>query len=55
MSLIAAAIAPHGVTRIFFDCRPGDPDRHDEERISRAIEQAAATASPEANELSRAA
>jgi hypothetical protein len=53
MSLIATGIEPHGVTRIFFDCRPADPDRRDEVRIARAVEQAAASA--ESKDLPRAA
>jgi hypothetical protein len=49
MSLIATGIEPHGVARIFFDCRPTEPDRNDEVRIAKVIEQAAANAAaPEA-------
>jgi hypothetical protein len=49
MPVIATEIEPHGVTRIFLDCRPAAPDPHDEARIARAIAraQAAATADPE--------
>jgi hypothetical protein len=58
MALIATGIEPHGVTRIFFDCRLGDPDRRpdrrDEACIVHAIESAAA-ASAKLKELPRAA
>ena len=55
MSVIATGVEPHGVTRIFFDCRPADTDRHDEVSIAREIEQAAAAAKAEPKELSQAA
>ncbi len=42
MSLIATTIEPDGTVRIFFDCREAEPDRADQLRIARAIEQAAA-------------
>ena len=43
MSLIATAIEPNGVARIFFNCRAAEPDPRDEARIARAIERAVAT------------
>jgi hypothetical protein len=42
MPLIATVIRPHGLTRMFFDCRDTDPDPRDQQRIERAIEAAAA-------------
>ena len=39
MSVIATLVEPHGVTRIFFDCRDAPPDPADQQRIAQAIEQ----------------
>jgi hypothetical protein len=55
MAVIATGIEPHGVTRIFFDCRPAAPDPRDAVRIADAIAQTAAKASAEPTELPRAA
>jgi len=44
MSVIATAIEPHNVARIFCDCRGADPDPDDEARIAQVIERAAALA-----------
>jgi hypothetical protein len=44
MSVIATAIEPHNVARIFFDCRAAEPDTGDEARIAQVIEDAAALA-----------
>ncbi len=42
MSVIATAIEPDGVARIFFNCRRAGLAAKDEERIAQAIERAAA-------------
>jgi hypothetical protein len=55
MSVIATCIEPHGVTRIFFDCVPADPDPRDVVRISDAITRTAATTKAAPTELPRAA
>jgi hypothetical protein len=55
MSVIATVAEPHGVTRIFFDCRPADPDPRDEVRISDVIARTAAMATAEPKELPKAA
>ena len=47
MSVIATEAGPHGVTRIFFDCLPRDPDPRDRVRIARVIEESEATAAAE--------
>jgi hypothetical protein len=39
MSVIATLVEPHGVTRIFFDCRDTPPDPADQQRITQVIEQ----------------
>jgi hypothetical protein len=44
MSVIAALIEPHRVTRVFFDCRDATPDPLDQRRIQQAIEQSIASA-----------
>lgn len=44
MSVIATAIEPNGVARIFFNCRGAGQNPHDETRIAQAIERAAVTA-----------
>jgi hypothetical protein len=44
MSVIAALIEPHRVTRVFFDCRDAAPDPSDQRRIQHAIEQSMALA-----------
>jgi hypothetical protein len=55
MSTIAIRNEPCGVTRIFFDCRPADPDPRDEAQIMRAIAQAQADMPADPQELPRAA
>jgi hypothetical protein len=55
MSLIAIRSEPSGATRIFFDCRPIDPDPRDEARITRVIVETQAIASVDPLELPRAA
>ncbi len=55
MSVIATGIEPRGVTRIFFDCRPADPDPRDEVRIADAIAQTAAKVSEEPKVVPRVA
>jgi hypothetical protein len=55
MSVIAAEAEPHGVTRIFFDCRPVDPDPREIVRIARTIEQSEAAASAHLQSTRRAA
>lgn len=55
MSVIAAETEACGVTRIYFDCRPADPDPRDRVRIARVIEQSQAAASAELQERPRAA
>jgi hypothetical protein len=47
MSVIAAEAEPRGVTRIFFDCLPTDPDPRDRVRIARVIEQSEVVAAEE--------
>jgi hypothetical protein len=47
MSVIATETEPHGVTRIFFDCVPADPDPRERVRVARAIEQSEAAAAAE--------
>ena len=44
MSVIATAIEPHNVARIFFDCRDAPPELVDLRSIERAIEQSIAMA-----------
>jgi hypothetical protein len=44
MSVIATAIEPHNVARIFFDCSGADPDPDDEARIAQVIEREPALA-----------
>jgi hypothetical protein len=55
MSVIATAIEPNGVARIFFNCRAAEPDPRDEARIARAIERAVATPDGNARQLPKAA
>ena len=55
MSLIAVGTEPHGVVRIFFDCRPVDPDRREEKAIRSALERAAEAVAAEPKSLARAA
>jgi hypothetical protein len=50
MSVIATLIAPHRVTRVFFDCRDARPDPADQPRIQRAIERSLAQADDKARE-----
>ena len=47
MPLIGVGIEPHGVTRIFFDCRPVVSDCREETAIRGALERAADTAAAE--------
>jgi hypothetical protein len=54
MAVIATKIEPHRVTRIFFDCRPADPDPREIVRVARAMTEAA-EASPHPEGLPRAA
>ncbi len=44
MSMIAALIEPHGVTRVFFDCLDAEPDPTDRRRIEQAIAHSIALA-----------
>ena len=39
MSVISTLIAPHRVTRVFFDCRDAASDPADQRRIERAIQR----------------
>jgi hypothetical protein len=55
MSVIAAETEASGVTRIYFDCRPADPDPRDRVRIARVIEQSQAVATAELQDRARAA
>ena len=55
MSVIAAETEACGVTRIYFDCRPADPDPRDGVRIARVIEQSQAVAAAEPQDRPRAA
>jgi hypothetical protein len=47
MALIATAIDPTGVARIFFDLRPATRSLKEEKRIAATIERANAVAVPE--------
>ena len=47
MSVIAIAIEPNSVARIFFDCRADAITAGDEARIAKAIEDTAARADAE--------
>ena len=42
MPVIATAIEPHRVTRIFFDCRDAPPEPLDLRRIEQSVEQSIA-------------
>jgi hypothetical protein len=55
MSVIAIAIEPDSVTRIFFDCRADTITAGDEARIAKAIKDAATLARADAERLPQAA
>jgi hypothetical protein len=47
MPVIATLIEPHGVTRVFFDCRNAKPDPDDQRRVEEAIESSIVLAQAE--------
>ena len=47
MPVIGTLIEPHGVTRVFFDCRNAAPDAADERRVEEAIQSSIVMADAE--------